>query len=171
MKYTTTTLLLAAMACAVPARAQDRPTVSQPPRLSDIMGATQLRHIKLWFAGAQKNWPLAQYELGQINESFQDAMTYYPGIPDADMSAMTTPASIMSAAITAKDSAEFATGYNQLTAACNACHKAQGYGFIVVKNSERFPLQRSGFSAAFLAAPDRSVDLPQRVIGGRVQRK
>lgn len=144
MRYSAAILLLAA-ACAVPAIAQERPTVSQPPRLSDIMGATQLRHIKLWYAGAQKNWPLAQYELGQIKESFQDAMTYYPGIPASDMSTMEKPASRMAAAITAKNSGEFAAGYNQLTDACNACHKAQGYGFILVKVPNASPFSDQVF--------------------------
>ena len=64
------------------ARADDRPITNpaQPyaPRLGDIMGATQLRHFKLWYAGKEKNWALAGYELGQIKESFQDAMTFYP---------------------------------------------------------------------------------------------
>ncbi len=134
MKYGAAILILT-LACAIPAFAQDRPVVSQPygPRLSDIMGATQLRHIKLWYAGAQGNWPLAKYELGQIKESFQDAMTYYPGIPASDMSAMAKPASAMAAAISAKNSAEFARAYNQLTAACNACHAEQGYGSILIR--------------------------------------
>jgi cytochrome c556 len=145
MKYKAVVLLLAAAACASPAHAQDPSTGSQPLRLSDIMGATQLRHIKLWHAGAQKNWPLAQYELGQIKESFQDAMTYYPGIPAADMSAMTRPATDMAAAITAKNGAEFVAGYNHLTAACNACHSAQGYGFIVVKVPSASPFSDQVF--------------------------
>ena len=110
MKYGTVILLVAAAACAIPALAQEPPSVSQAPRLADIMGATQLRHIKLWYAGAQKNWPLAQYELGQIKESFQDATTYYPGIPAANMSAMAKPAAAMAGAIAAKNSAGFVRG-------------------------------------------------------------
>lgn len=130
-----TAILLAAAACAVPALADDRPVVSQPygPRLSDIMGATQLRHIKLWYAGAQANWPLAQYELGQIKESFQDAMTFYPGLPVSNMSTMAKPASGIATAVQAKDKAAFARSYNQMTAACNACHQAQGYGSIAIR--------------------------------------
>lgn len=145
MKYKLAVVILA-VAGAFPARAQDNAPVSQPPRLSDIMGATQLRHIKLWYAGAQKNWALAQYELGQIKESFQDAMTYYPGIPAADMSAMTKPAADMAAAITAKNGVAFAAGYNDLTTACDACHKAQGYGFILVKVPNSSPFSDQAFS-------------------------
>jgi len=70
-------LVLLAAAFVLPARADDRPAVAQPyaPRLADIMGATQLRHFKLWYAGTEKNWPLATYELSQIRESFGDAIT------------------------------------------------------------------------------------------------
>ena len=39
------------------------------PALGDIMSATQLRHIKLWFAGKLQNWDLASYELRQIRSN------------------------------------------------------------------------------------------------------
>jgi len=129
------TLFLLAAACAVPALADDRPAVPQAsaPRLGDIMGAIQLRHIKLWYAGSLRNWPLARYELDQIKDSFGDAMTYYPGIPDSDMTTMEKPVAAMSDAIAKKDRAAFERGFGDLTAACNACHVQQGYSFIVVK--------------------------------------
>ena len=53
------------------------------------MGATQLRHFKLWYAGRFSNWDLAKYELGQIEASIQDAARYFPNIPAADMTTMT----------------------------------------------------------------------------------
>ena len=51
-------LLVCALAVWLPAQADDRP---YRPRLGDIMGATQLRHFKLWHAGKEKNWALADY--------------------------------------------------------------------------------------------------------------
>ncbi|HQT27620.1 MAG TPA: hypothetical protein PLK99_13680, partial [Burkholderiales bacterium] len=55
------------------------------PGMGEIMGATQMRHAKLWFAGKEKNWPLANYELGEIREGLDDAVLYHPvfkeGIP------------------------------------------------------------------------------------------
>ncbi len=103
------------------------------PRLGDFMGATQLRHFKLWYAGKEKNWPLAGYELDQIKDNFQDAMTYFPGLPAADMSTMAKPAAQIDAAIKAKDSAKFARAFGAMTSACNSCHQSQGYGFIRIK--------------------------------------
>ena len=36
------------------------------------MALQQMRHIKLWFAGRAGNWPLADYEIGELNEGFDD---------------------------------------------------------------------------------------------------
>jgi hypothetical protein len=39
------------------------PDTSNLVSLGDIMGETQLRHIKLWYAGSSGNWDLVQYEV------------------------------------------------------------------------------------------------------------
>ena len=36
------------------------------------MPLQQMRHIKLWFAGRAGNWPLADYEIDQLKEGFDD---------------------------------------------------------------------------------------------------
>ena len=51
------------------ANAQESPA---GPGLGEIMTLQQLRHIKLWFAGRAGNWPLADYEIGELNEGFED---------------------------------------------------------------------------------------------------
>ena len=53
---------------------------SYVPDLGDIMETTQLRHFKLYFAGHLKNWKLANYELSQIEKSFDQAAKFYPDI-------------------------------------------------------------------------------------------
>lgn len=45
--------------------------------LGEIMGLTQMRHAKLWFAGEAGNWPLSAYELDELKEGFDDAVTYH----------------------------------------------------------------------------------------------
>ena len=72
--------LIAAVALAVPATAQQGskqadPAVEETPdflHLSGIMAQQQMRHIKLWFAGAAGNWPLADYEIDGLKEGFDD---------------------------------------------------------------------------------------------------
>ena len=48
------------------------------PGMGEIMGATQMRHSKLWFAGRASNWDLAGYELDEIREGLDDAVKYHP---------------------------------------------------------------------------------------------
>src|SRR5215471_18604761 len=40
------------------------------PGLGEIMTFQQMRHVKLWLAGQAGNWPLASYELDELNEGF-----------------------------------------------------------------------------------------------------
>ena len=110
------------------------------------MGTTQLRHLKLWYAGKEKNWGLAEYELGQIKESFQDAMTYYPGLPVSDMTTMAKPASRIGSAIRAKNGDMFVQAFREVTTACNACHQAQGYGYIAIKVPTSSPFSNQSFA-------------------------
>lgn len=115
------------------------------PALGDIMSAAQLRHIKLWFAGKLQNWDLASYELGQIKTSLEDAANLYRGIPVSFVTATADPVQAIGAAIEAKDGARFAKGFNELTAACNACHQAIGRGFIVIQVPTASPFSDQSF--------------------------
>lgn len=112
------------------------------------MGATQLRHFKLSFAGKLRNWELAAYELDQIRESFQDAVTLYPGIPVTDMTIVVEPVRQLGAAIQKKDSKRFSVAFNELTAACNGCHQAIGRGFIVIRVPTSSPFSNQVFEPA-----------------------
>src|SRR5487761_2417865 len=109
------------------------------PGLGEIMGSTQMRHAKLWFAGKAGNWDLASYELDEIREGMDDAVKYHPvfkkDAPIADILDKFTaqPLNDLESAIKAKDSVKFRKSYDRLTRACNACHQAASQGFIVIK--------------------------------------
>ena len=105
---------------------------SYAPRLGDIMEVIQLRHFRLWYAGRAKNWPLADYQLERIKSSFQDAMTFYPGLPIADMTAMAGPAAEIGQAIKARSNQSFRKAFIELIVACNNCHRSNGFEFIEV---------------------------------------
>ena len=73
--------LIAAVAFAAPVASaqqttkQANPAAEETPdflHLSGIMAQQQMRHIKLWFAGAAGNWPLADYEIDGLKEGFDD---------------------------------------------------------------------------------------------------
>ena len=49
------------------------------PSLADLMSTTvQPRHVKLAFAGRQKNWAFAGYELKQLSDAFDKLSVQWP---------------------------------------------------------------------------------------------
>ena len=115
-------------------------------RLGDIMSATQLRHIKLWFARKLQNWDLAAYEVEQIKESLGNAAELYMQIPVELVSNTIGPIRLIHDAIEAKDGSKFNKAFDDLTAACNACHQAIGRGFIVIQVPTASPFSDQSFS-------------------------
>jgi hypothetical protein len=110
------------------------------------MGKIQFRHIKLWEAIKHRNWELLDYELGQIKDSFGNAVILYRNIPVEFIAAAGKPLTDMQKAALAKDSSQLERGYTELTAACNNCHKAAGAGFIVIKTPASSPFSDQDFS-------------------------
>ena len=128
---------------------------SYVPGLEQFMNVILVEHNKLWFAGKARNWPLAAYELGEIKEVMSDVQDHVPtfkSLPLADMldAVITKDITALEKAIDAKDFKSFAADYDQLTAACNACHQGTENGFIVIKRPTQpaFTNQELGNSVA-----------------------
>jgi hypothetical protein len=109
------------------------------PRLGDIMLANQARHAKLWFAGQAENWPLASYELDELEEGFEEVVEYHPTHEESPVSLAETlpplmkqPIADLRSAIGAQSPSKFAPAFDSLTRACNACHQATNYSFNVI---------------------------------------
>lgn len=62
------------------------------------------------------------------------------------MSMMTPEADELDGAIKAKDAAKFFKAFAKLTAACNSCHEAAGFGFIKIRDPRLSPIETSPFS-------------------------
>src|SRR5436190_6299206 len=84
------------------------------PGLGEIMTLTQMRHSKLWFAGQAGNWPLASYELDELNEGMEDAAKFHPTHKDASLpipalieKIMKEPIEGVEKAVAARDQAGF----------------------------------------------------------------
>jgi hypothetical protein len=149
-------LLAAVLAASVPApgRASSPPELTgqknYAPGLGEFMtGGVQPHHIKLWFAAVVRDWKLAAYEADELSETFADIVTYQPdwnGIPIAQLVQTTAMPTLkaVSAAIAAKDMAQFRRAYADLVAACNRCHVAAQHGFvkITIPTSNPFSDQR-----------------------------
>jgi hypothetical protein len=108
------------------------------PGLGEIMGVIQQHHAKLYYAGAKANWPLADYELSEIEESLDDAVKFNPtfkGAPVADLVPSLTKASLAEVhkAIEKKDKRSFLEAYNALSSSCSNCHKAANHPFVQIQ--------------------------------------
>ena len=122
------------------------PDTSNLVSLGDIMGETQLRHIKLWYAGSSGDWDLVNYEVDRIGESLRRAATLYANIPVASVKSAEDPLIGMRDAVATKNTKGFMHSYTALTAACNACHVAGHVGFIRIQTPTASPFSDEVFS-------------------------
>ena len=122
------------------------------PGFDDMMTMLiQPRHMKLFYAGAEKNWELAAAELRAVRSSF-DRMGFvtptYLGINvNQAVSTMIAPQmETLDAAITSADAKKFMAGFTELTNACNSCHTYMEHPYVVIKvpaggRNDAFPNQ------------------------------
>jgi hypothetical protein len=109
------------------------------PSISDFMIATiQPRHVGLWVAAHNKDWPFAAYELGNLKGAFGRLGQAHPmehEIPLQDMISSVTapPLEDLREAIQARDATAFDKAYGDLTSACNACHQGTNHGVVVIR--------------------------------------
>jgi hypothetical protein len=137
----------------IPANAQDAskqpgaaPPESEPysPGLGEIMALQQMRHIKIWFAGHAGNWPLADYEIGELKEGFDDVSKLLGG--DIVAQHVGAPISALEKAIDGKDGAAFTPAFDQLSAGCNGCHHTLDHGYIVIGRPSLLPYSNQIFA-------------------------
>jgi hypothetical protein len=124
---------------AVAAGAQNpaEPGGGNVPGLGEIMTLQQLRHIKLWFAGRAGNWALADYEMGELSEGFEDVNKLLGG--DTVDKMVGDPLKALQKAIEDKNRTAFTTAYDKLSAGCNNCHRALDHAFIVIQRPAVLP--------------------------------
>jgi len=125
------------------------------PGFGEIMTLTQMRHVKLWFAGQNANWALASYELDELNEGLEDAAKFHPTHKDADLpipqlidKIMKAPLDQLAEAVKAQDQDRFTKAFDALTDACNSCHQAAKFGFNVVTRPNGNPYTNQVFQPA-----------------------
>jgi hypothetical protein len=103
------------------------------PGLGEIMTMVQIHHAKLWFAGSNNNWPLADYERGELNELFHYAEDIETERPEIKTLPIIYPAlDSLDAAIKRKESRGFLNSFRLLTKTCNTCHTDNNFAFNVI---------------------------------------
>ena len=117
------------------------------------MTLQQMRHTKLWLAGEAANWDLADYEIKELGEGFDDVVKFHPTHEDAPVAPkdaiprmVSGPVKDLQAAIMKKDKKAFEEGYDTLTKACNDCHQAMNFGFNVVQRPATNPYPNQVFT-------------------------
>jgi hypothetical protein len=103
------------------------------PGLGEFMIGIQLHHAKLWFAGKNGNWPLANFEIQEIEEALQNIHRYNYDRPEVKAIGMLDlPLDSVNNAIQQQSIPLFKKGYVLLTNTCNNCHTATNHGFNVI---------------------------------------
>ena len=147
-------LAISMAAITAPALAQETvPYAYRPPTLGDsyvpdlgyIMGDAQLRHIKLWLAGKDKNWELANYEFSQLLSRLNESIRLYRNIPVEQIEKADAPLMELNAAIKLKNAGQFDTAFRKVTDSCNTCHREANVGFIVMKIPTTSPFSDQSF--------------------------
>jgi hypothetical protein len=139
-----TLLLVACRPAAAPPAASSGGAYT--PGLGEIMSLQQMRHAKLWFAGQAANWMLADYELKELREGFDDAIAMHGSdkdfplpVKDVMPKKITVPLQDLDTVIKAQNLGRFDTAFDALTTACNECHQAENFGFNVIQRPASNP--------------------------------
>jgi len=119
------------------------------PGLGEFMLGIQEHHAKLWFAGMNKNWDLADFEVHEIGETLDDIKQYCTDRPEVKSIGMIDPAiAHINNAIKNKDEAAFKKDYIELTSDCNSCHKNNKHRFNVIVIPTALPVTNQDFKPA-----------------------
>ena len=116
---------------------------SEAPKteLGQQMLLLQIRQARLWAAGEDENWLLAQFQLAELNEALDDVVeqngdhaALQPQKLSVVLPAIMKPAvSQLRTAINDGSRSEFERAYDGLSDACSSCHKAADHGFLVIQ--------------------------------------
>ena len=116
------------------------------PGFGEFMSSIQAHHSKLWFAGENQNWKLADFEIHEIMEAIADIQKYETDRKESKLVAMLMPVlDSVNSAIEQKNPASFRRSFKSLTNTCNNCHHAVDFEFNVVKIPDTQPFSNQNF--------------------------
>jgi hypothetical protein len=119
------------------------------PGLGEFMMGIQEHHAKLWFAGINKNWKLAEFEVHEIGETLDDVKKYCTDRPEIKSLRIIDPAvNTIKEAISKQNMGKFKAGFTKLTNDCNSCHKDNQHGFNIITIPTSPPVTNQSFKPA-----------------------
>jgi hypothetical protein len=116
------------------------------PGLGEFMSGIQVHHAKLWFAGQNQNWKLANFEVHEIQEALEDVQKFCSDRPEVKAIGMINPAiDSVNNSIQQRSLQLFKSSFIVLTNTCNNCHKATEHEFNVVTVPTNLPVVNQDF--------------------------
>lgn len=104
------------------------------PGFGEFMGNIQTHHAKLWLAGQNGNWKLADFEIHEMIEAIDNIKKYQTERKESqNLSLLDNSIENVKAAIKEQNQQHFKLSFNELTNTCNNCHRAVSFEFCVVK--------------------------------------
>src|SRR6267142_4188540 len=103
------------------------------PGFGEFMSSIQVHHAKLWFAGINENWKLADFEIHEIREALEGIQKFNTDRPESNVIGMINPAmDSLSNAVQRQSAYAFKSSFVFLTNTCNNCHKTTNHEFNMV---------------------------------------
>jgi hypothetical protein len=119
------------------------------PGLGEFMMGIQVHHAKIWFAGKNQNWKLADFEIGEIKETLEDVKKYCTDRPEIKSLPIIYPAlDSLASAVKAQNAKQFEKNFVLLTNSCNDCHKTTNHEFNVIKIPDTPPITNQEYKLA-----------------------
>lgn len=116
------------------------------PGFGEFMSGIQSHHAKLWFAGLNSNWKLADFEVHEIIESLDGIEQYQKDRKETRLIPMIRPPlDSIAQAIDHSDTTQFRKDFLILTETCNKCHQTVDFGFNVVTIPKSLPVTNQDF--------------------------
>ncbi len=101
------------------------------PGFGETMGDIQTHHAKLWYGGLNGNWKLAEFEIHEIGELFDNLIKYQSSRKETEYLSLMSPSiKNIIKVIKEKNIEKFKKGFIQLTNSCNECHIKTKYEFV-----------------------------------------
>jgi len=119
---------------------------SYKPGFGEFMSGIQMHHAKLWFAGTNNNWKLADFEVHEIQEALEAIKQFNTDRPEVKAIGMINPAiDSVNNAIKQQNQQLFRHSYTLLTNTCNNCHRATQHEFNVITIPANPPISNQDF--------------------------
>jgi hypothetical protein len=104
------------------------------PGFGEMMNSIQSHHLKLWYAGKNRNWKLAEFEIKELKEVVENIEKFQNKRKETELINMMNPAlDSLTTAARQQDENLFVKSYTGLTNSCNSCHKITDFEFNTVK--------------------------------------